>query len=152
MPTTSIQQQLFPTMTCFGCGPSNERGLRLSSFAHPDDPTVTATFTPWPEHDNGLGYLNGGIISTLLDCHSAAAVLWTAHQRGWMTPDGPPIPYVTAGLDVAFRRPSPLHSPIELVAVVTEESEAQLTATAELVFDGRTRASATALWKRWRPR
>jgi acyl-coenzyme A thioesterase PaaI-like protein len=147
----SIQQHLFPTMTCFGCGPSNPRGLRINSYPSEDENTVTATFTPWPAHDNGLGFLNGGIISTLLDCHSAAAVLWAAHRHGWMTA-GDTIPYVTAGLDVRFRRPSPLDSPVELVSVVSELSEAQLTATAELVFEGRTRASATSLWKRWRPR
>jgi acyl-coenzyme A thioesterase PaaI-like protein len=149
---TSIQQQLFPTMTCFGCGPGNPRGLQLRSYPR-DDATVTATFTPWPEHDNGLGYLNGGIISTVLDCHSAAAVMWLAHQRGWFPADGPPIPYVTAGLEVRYRRPSPLHGGVELLAVVTEASEGQMIATAELVSDdGRTCASATATWKRWRPR
>ena len=52
-------------MTCFGCGPANPRGLRLKSYV--GDGCVTATFMPWPEHDNGLGFLNGGIIATLLD-------------------------------------------------------------------------------------
>ncbi len=152
MPTDlSIQQRLFPAMTCFGCGPSNARGLRINSYPPGDGDTVTATFTPWAEHDNGLGYLNGGIISTLLDCHSAAAVLWAAHEHGWMAA-GDAIPYVTAGLEVRFRRPSPLASPVELVSSVSELSESQITATAELVFDGRTRASATSVWKRWRPR
>jgi hypothetical protein len=65
---------------------------------------------------------------------------------------GAPIPYVTAGLEVAFRRPSPLDSPVELVSAVSELREEQITATAELVHDGRTRASATSVWKRWRPR
>ena len=77
----SIQDRLFPDMTCFGCGPANPRGLRLKSYAR--DEAVTAQFEPWPEHDNGLGFLNGGIISTVLDCHSAAAVLHEADQRGW---------------------------------------------------------------------
>ena len=65
MTPQSIQERLLPDMRCFGCGPANERGLRLRSY--PGDDAVTASFTPWPEHDNGLGYLNGGIISTLLD-------------------------------------------------------------------------------------
>jgi hypothetical protein len=94
--TISIQEQLFPSMTCFGCGPSNPRGLQLHSYPRAEDATVTAEFTPWPEHDNGLGYLNGGIISTVLDCHSAAAVMWLAHERGWFPTLGAPIPYVTA--------------------------------------------------------
>ena len=61
----SIQERLFPTLRCFGCGPANPKGLRLRSF--PAEGWVVARFAPWPEHDNGLGYLNGGIIATVLD-------------------------------------------------------------------------------------
>lgn len=146
----SIQQLLFPDLPCFGCGPSNAKGLRLRSF--PSDDGVIATFLPWPEHDNGLGFLNGGIISTVLDCHSAAAVMWEADQRGWAPHTGAALPYVTAGLDVRFLRPSPLTEPVELVARVSRASESEIHCDVELVWDGKTRAAATAVWKRWRPR
>ena len=58
----SIQERLYPDATCFGCGLANPKGLHLRSYAQDD--VVVATFMPWPEHDNGLGYLNGGIIAT----------------------------------------------------------------------------------------
>ena len=146
----SIQERLFPTMTCFGCGPANERGLQLRSFPTADG--ATATFTPWPEHDNGLGFLNGGIICTILDCHSAAAVLWEADKRGWGPGPGAALAYVTAGLDVQYLRPCPLDAPITLQARLTEVSEPQMTAHVEASWDGKTRAAAIAVWKRWRPR
>lgn len=146
----SIQERLYPTLTCFGCGPGNPKGLRLHSY--PDSGGVTAQFTPWPEHDNGLGYLNGGIISTVLDCHSAAAVTFEAEQQGWTALGGAALPFVTAGLSVRFLRPSPLHDTVRLRGVVTAASEADMTAEVELVWDGKTRAAATAVWKRWRPR
>jgi acyl-coenzyme A thioesterase PaaI-like protein len=148
--TLSIQDRLFPDMRCFGCGPANERGLRLRSF--PAEDGVTAEFLPWPEHDNGLGYLNGGIISTVLDCHSAAAVMHEAHRRGWGGQPGAGLTYVTAGLDVRYLRPAPLTEPVTLIAVVTEASEEQMTADVQLHWDGKPRAAAVALWKRWRPR
>ncbi|HZC69140.1 MAG TPA: hypothetical protein VE442_00455 [Jatrophihabitans sp.] len=78
--TDAIQDQLFPNMRCFGCGPSNPKGLRLKSYLAENG--VVATFMPWPEHDNGVGFLNGGIITTVLDCHSAAAVTHEAFERG----------------------------------------------------------------------
>ena len=78
----SIQDLLFPHTTCFGCGPSNPKGLQLRSYRRDD--AVVAAFRPWPEHDNGAGFLNGGIMSTLLDCHSAAAVMDEASRRGWL--------------------------------------------------------------------
>lgn len=146
----SIQEQLYPDVTCFGCGQGNPKGLQLRSY--PGEGVVTAAFTPWPEHDNGLGHLNGGIIATLLDCHSAAAVLWEADRRGWGPLPGAALAYVTAGLDVRYLRPSPLHESSELRAVVTSALESEMTVDVELAHDGKVRAAATARWKRWRPR
>ncbi len=146
----SIQERLYPNLPCFGCGHANPRGLRLRSY--PSGDGVVAAFVPWPEHDNGLGHLNGGIIATVLDCHSAAAVTHRADENGWPPLPGAALPYVTAGLDVRYLRPAPLREPVDLRAFVTDESEAQMTATAELLWDDKVRASATALWKRWRPR
>src|SRR5215218_3943555 len=97
----SLQERYLADMRCFGCGPANEKGLRLRSHAA-DDGVVTAQFTPWPEHDNGVGYLNGGIIATILDCHSAAAVTHEAFVRGWPALGAAKLPYVTAGLDVRY--------------------------------------------------
>ncbi|MGY1770445.1 PaaI family thioesterase [Blastococcus sp. SYSU D00813] len=146
----SIQERLFPELTCFGCGHANPRGLQLRSY--PGEDGVTATFTPWPQHDNGLGYLNGGIISTVLDCHSAAAVMHEADARGWGPLPGAALAYVTAGLDVRYLRPAPLTEPVTMHAVVSEAGEAEMTVDVELRWDGKPRATAVAHWKRWRPR
>jgi acyl-coenzyme A thioesterase PaaI-like protein len=151
MTDLSLQEQYFPDLPCFGCGPANERGLRLRSHVG-EDGLVRARFLPWPEHDNGLGFLNGGIIATLLDCHSAAAVTHEAFERGWPPLPGAALPYVTAGLDVRYLRPAPLAEEVELVAEVTEADEAQMTATVRLEWDGKPRAEGAATWKRWRPR
>jgi acyl-coenzyme A thioesterase PaaI-like protein len=150
MAERSIQERLYPDLPCFGCGPTNAKGLRLESF--PDDGFVTASFMPWPEHDNGLGYLNGGIITTVLDCHSAAAVMLEADARGWPALPGAALAYVTAGLDVRYLRPSPLTEPVELHATVTSADETKMTADVALWWDGKIRATAIATWKRWRPR
>jgi acyl-coenzyme A thioesterase PaaI-like protein len=151
----SIQERLYPDLPCFGCGHGNPDGLKLRSYPGPSyesDLAVVATFMPWPQHNNGLGYLNGGIITTVLDCHSAAAVTLEAERQGWPPLPGAALPYVTAGLDVRFLRPSPLHDPVELRGVVTAAGESQMSVDVELVFDGKVRATASALWKRWRPR
>jgi len=147
----SLQERYFPDLPCFGCGPANEKGLRLRSYPR-EDGRVIASFTPWPEHDNGLGYLNGGIIATVLDCHSAAAVTHEAFARGWPPLPGADLPYVTANLEVSYLRPAPLTETVGLVAEVVDASEAEITAHVWLEWDGKTRAEVTALWKRWRPR
>ncbi len=147
----ALQDQYFAHMACFGCGPANPDGLRLKSFLA-DDGTVVASFTPWPEHDNGLGYLNGGIIATVLDCHSGITVTHAAYSRGWPALPGVPLPYVTAGLDVRYRRPAPLTDTVSLVAEIREASEPEIVCHVRLEWDGKTRAEADAVWKRWRPR
>jgi acyl-coenzyme A thioesterase PaaI-like protein len=147
----AIQDQLFPDTTCFGCGPANLKGLGLKSYPGPDG-LVVASFQAWPEHDNGLGYLNGGIIGTLLDCHSAAAIMLEADRRGWL-PGGPgQMAYVTAGMDVRYLRPSPLHEPAQLHGSIEQADHGAITAHVELLWQDKVRASATVLWKRWRPR
>lgn len=147
----SIQERYFPDMTCFGCGPANDRGLRLRSFVA-DDGVVVASFDPWPEHDNGLGFLNGGIICTLLDCHSAAAALTEAGRRGFGPTPELPLPFVTAGLEVRYLRPAPLAGPVGLRAEVSSIDESQAVVAVSLWADDKERAVGSALWKRWRPR
>jgi acyl-coenzyme A thioesterase PaaI-like protein len=146
----SIQETYYPTLTCFGCGHGNERGLRLRSYER--DGLVRATFTPRLEHDNGGGYLNGGIISTVLDCHGGAAVLLEAHRKGWEPPPGALLAFVTAGLDVRFQRPTPLREPVELTAELVSVDESEMTVVAHVIGAGKTCATGTAVWKRWRPR
>lgn len=148
--TEALQDRYFPNLPCFGCGPSNAKGLQLKSYT--TDAGITAQFTPWPEHDNGVGFLNGGIISTVLDCHSAAAVTFTAFAHGWEPDEGADLPYVTAGLNVRYLRPAPLEATVRLSAEVQEASPDQITAYVALHHDGKVRAEADATWKRWRVR
>lgn len=145
----SIQERLYPQLTCFCCGHANSKGLHLRSYQ--DGDTVAGTFTPWPEHDNGAGFLNGGIIAAILDCHSFAAVMVEAERNGWAS-DGPALPFVTAGMDLRYLRPTPLTEPVGLWARVRQGSEREVVAEAEVRWDGKARAAATSTWRRWRPR
>lgn len=146
----SIQERLYPEATCFGCGHANPDGLQLHSY--PTAEGAVATFMPWPQHDNGLGFLNGGIIATLLDCHSGATVFDEADRRGWHAEGEIPYPFVTAGLDVRYLRPAPLTEPVELRGVIASADESVVIADVQLLWDGKVRAEATTMWKRWRPR
>jgi acyl-coenzyme A thioesterase PaaI-like protein len=146
----SIQERLYPTLTCFGCGQASVGGLHLKSYPGPDG--IVASFTPRPEHDNGLGFLNGGIISTVLDCHTAAVVLTEAHDRGWIRPDAAALSFVTAGFDVRFLRPTPLGPPVDLWAKAESIGEDEMTILGELRHGGKVRVTIRATWKRWRPR
>jgi acyl-coenzyme A thioesterase PaaI-like protein len=146
----SIQETLYPTLTCFGCGHANPDGFHLRSYREGE--LTVATFTPRPEHDNGFGFLNGGIIATVLDCHTAAVVMWESDRRGWVADEGAPVPFITAGFDVKFLRPTPLGPPVSLRAEPVEISEKAIVVRAELLVGDKTRATMLANWLRFHPR
>jgi acyl-coenzyme A thioesterase PaaI-like protein len=146
----SIQESLYPDMKCYGCGHANPKGFHLRSYREGD--VTVAEFTPRPEHDNGTGFLNGGIISTVLDCHGASVVVWEAYQRGWRAQGGAALPFITAGFDVRFLRPTPLGPPVHLTAWPVSVEEDEIVVTSQLEFDGKPRATMTAEWRRFRPR
>jgi acyl-coenzyme A thioesterase PaaI-like protein len=148
--TLSIQESLYPELTCFGCGHANPDGFHLRSYM--SDQATIATFTPRAEHDNGFGFLNGGIITTALDCHTAAVVMWEADRNGWKPDEGAPVPFITAGFDVRFLRPTPLGPPLSLRAEPVEVSDSAIVVNAELVFEGKVRATMVANWLRFHPR
>lgn len=146
----SVQEALYPELTCFGCGHANPDGFHLRSYVEGD--VVVAEFTPGPEHDNGFGFVNGGIITTVLDCHGAAVVMWEAAQRRWEAAPGAPVPFITAGFEVRFLRPTPLGPTVRLVASPERIDESEIVVHSELVFEDKVRATMSATWKRFRPR
>ncbi|MFN0278741.1 MAG: PaaI family thioesterase [Pyrinomonadaceae bacterium] len=128
----SLQQQYSPNGICFGCGPANEKGLHINSFADGDE--VVAEWHAEPHHQAFPGMLNGGIIGALLDCHSN----WTAAYF-LMKRDGKPEPpcTVTAEFHVKLLRPTPVDGPITLKARVVDSSEDRATVEAELIAGGK---------------
>ena len=138
----SIQERLYPDSTCFGCGQANPQGLRLKSYQ--TDMVWHATFMPLEIHSNGMGSLNGGIIATILDCHSGAAVLANAASDSGELTDL----WVTAGLELRYRLPTFLDSPCELQAQIIEASDSSLRVAATLKSDGKVRVHAESRWAR----
>ncbi len=127
----SLQETYAPGTICFGCGPANPDGLHIRSFEVGDG--LVADWVPVPNHEAFPGTLNGGVISTLLDCHSNwTAAMHLMRQRG---ADRPP-PTVTAELHVWMRRPTPSDAPVHLEARVVELSEDRATVETELSSGG----------------
>jgi acyl-coenzyme A thioesterase PaaI-like protein len=104
---------------CYGCGRLNEHGLQIKSFWDGDE--TVCTYTPRPYHIAIPGYVYGGMIASLIDCHctgTAAAAAYKAEGRSMDTQ--PPLRYVTASLKVDYLKPTPLGVPLEVRARVKE--------------------------------
>ena len=107
----NLQDRYAPDNRCFGCGPSNDKGLRIKSVVQGDE--VVADWMPEPHHEAFTGMLNGGILGTLLDCHSNWAAAWHLMNRAGAST--PPCT-VTAEFHVKLRKPTPTSGPLRLRA------------------------------------
>jgi acyl-coenzyme A thioesterase PaaI-like protein len=104
MEQKSLQERYAPLSVCFGCGPANEQGLKIRSVV--EGGSVVATWTPKLYHHAFGEFLSGGIISTILDCHSN----WTgAYSLMVKTGAQAPPATVTASFFVEFLRPTPIN-------------------------------------------
>lgn len=104
---------------CYGCGKLNTHGYQIKSYWEGDE--TVCRFTPEPYHTAIPGYVYGGLIASLIDCHgtgSAAAAGYRAEGRGFDT--DPPLRYVTASLKVDYLKPTPLGPALELRGRIRE--------------------------------
>ena len=104
---------------CSGCGRLNEEGLKLKSSW--DGEETVAIFNPRPYHIAIPGYVYGGLIASIIDCHgtgTASAAAYRAEGREMGTE--PPLRFVTASLHVEYMRPTPLGVSLEVRGKIKE--------------------------------
>ncbi len=107
------------TAHCYGCGRLNEYGLQIKSYW--DGEESVCHFDPRPYHTAIPGYIYGGLIASLIDCHgtgTAAAAMYRSENRAMDTE--PPFRFVTGSLHVDYLRPTPMGVTLEVRGVVKE--------------------------------
>ena len=108
--------------TCWGCGENNKNGLRIKSYWDGDE--AICEWQPEDHHIAFPGYLNGGIIATLIDCHSVNTANSAAYRAQGREPGTEPyIFFVTGSMRIDYLRPTPLGKPVTLRARVMEMGE-----------------------------
>ena len=142
----SLQDRYAPRNRCFGCGPANDKGLRLKSHVSADwqqSGVVTCEWNPTPQYEAFTGMLNGGIIGALLDCHSNwTAAYFLMRQAG---ANEPPCT-VTADFHVKLRKPTPSNAAVSLSARVVESAPDRATVEATLSSGGVVTATCRGLF------
>lgn len=134
-PTIAFQDQIQGNH-CFGCGSDNPLGLQIKSYWSDDDKTE-CRFTPAAHHCAGPeSVLNGGIISTIIDCHCVCSAMAKAYQlAGRDIKDGERIWFATGLLEVPYLKPTPIDQEVLLVANIVEASDKKIVVSCEL-FSG----------------
>ena len=136
MEQRAIQDQFQSNNYCWGCGRDNDRGLQLKSYWLGDE--AVCTYQPEDHHAAGpKNVVNGGIIATLIDCHSACTAMAAAYQaEGREIGTEPLIWCATASLKVTYLRPTPLGGPVALRARVERMGERKIVVTCSVSANG----------------
>jgi acyl-coenzyme A thioesterase PaaI-like protein len=104
---------------CYGCGRLNEHGYRIQSRWDGDE--SVCTFNPMPYHMSIPGYVYGGLIASLMDCHGTGTASAAAYRdQGREMNSEPPLRFLTASLHVDFLKPTPLGGILEVRGRVKE--------------------------------
>ncbi len=122
---------------CYGCGRLNPEGHQLKSYWDGDE--TVAVFEPKPCHIAIPGYVYGGLIASIIDCHgtgSAAAAAYRTAGRAMDT--DPPFRFVTASLKVDYLRPTPLGVKLIVRGQVKEVTGRKVVVSATVSADGET--------------
>lgn len=120
----SALQELYPEdfAHCYGCGRLNTDGLHVRSEWQNGE--SVARFHPRPYHIALPGFVYGGLIASLADCHAMATAAGAAMVAGGAVPGRDPTPrFVTASLHVDYLKPTPLGPELVLRARPTEVGE-----------------------------
>lgn len=106
---------------CYGCGRLNEQGLHLRT-GWDGDRTVTY-YVPRQEQTAVPGFVYGGLIASLIDCHGTGSASLALHRKNGYEPGNKapePPRFVTASLKVDFVKPTPHGVPLKAIGVTEE--------------------------------
>lgn len=136
--TSPVFQDHYPENVshCYGCGRLNQLGLQIRTQWEGDE-SVTR-FQPRPQHTAIPGFVYGGLIASLVDCHgtgTAAAAMY--REEGRSMDSLPAYRFVTASLKVDYLAPTPLDSELVIRGRVKEIKGRRVVVEAVVSAQGR---------------
>lgn len=120
---------------CYGCGRLNQAGHQIKT--HWEGEESVTRYLPRPEHTAIPGFVYGGLLASLIDCHStgtAAAAMYRAENRA-MDSD-PAFRFVTGSLHVDYLKPTPQGVELEIRGQVKEIKGRKVIVSATVYANG----------------
>jgi acyl-coenzyme A thioesterase PaaI-like protein len=104
---------------CYGCGSLNEHGHQIKSYW--DGEESVCYFDPKPYHTAIPGYVYGGLLASLIDCHGTGTAAAAAYREAGRDMDTEPaLRFLTGSLHVDYLKPTPLGVTLEVRGKVKE--------------------------------
>ena len=121
---------------CYGCGRRNLHGLQIKSYWEGDE--AVCRYTPEPYHTAIPGYVYGGLIASLIDCHSTGTASAAAGRRDVHTRGAEPVArFLTASLHVDYLKPTPINETLEVRATIKEIKGRKVVVASRLIAAGK---------------
>ena len=120
---------------CYGCGRLNTHGYQIKSYWDGDE--TVARFMPQTYHTSIPGYVYGGLLASLIDCHGTGTAAAAAYRAENREPGSEPaFRFVTASLKVDYLKPTPLGVTLEVRGKVLEIKGRKVVVAATLSAGG----------------
>jgi len=128
---------------CYGCGRLNEHGYQIKTRPR-GDKTLTE-FGPEPFYTAIPGYVYGGLVASLIDCHSTGSAAIFAMQKAGVEIGSEPSPrYLTAHLEVDYLAPTPMER-LTMIGHAIEVRDRKVVVSTELSVGGHVTARGNAV-------
>ena len=135
--TTEAFQDSYPddVSHCYGCGRLNPHGLQIKSYWEGEE--AVCRYRPQPYHTAIPGYVYGGLIASLIDCHSTAPASAAARRAEVSDSDAhASTRFLTASLHVTYLKPTPIDETLEVRAVIKEIKGRKVVVASRLIAAG----------------
>ena len=120
---------------CYGCGRLNSKGLQIKSYW--DGEESFTIYEAMPYHTAVSGYVYGGLIASLIDCHSTATASAAAYRAaGRPMGTKPYYRFVTASLHVDYNHPTPIDAQLCVRGIIKEMKERKVVVSSTLTANG----------------
>lgn len=124
---------------CYGCGRNNAHELHIESYWEGEE--CVCTFEPESYHTGIPGYVYGGLLASVIDCHGTATAAGAVCQAEGHTVGAGPMPrFVTGALHIDFISPTPLDDPMEFRGRATAVKDRKVVVSVSVVSNGEERA------------
>lgn len=108
---------------CWGCGPKNDKGLHMKSYPTEDGEKVVCQVRPDEKYTGGVPFnLFGGMIAMIFDCHGTASAAFFNHKNQGLELSKDTVigRYITARLEVDYKKPVPMDEEITVISEIEE--------------------------------
>ena len=130
---------------CWGCGPQNETGMHLKSYPSEDGKSVICKIIPDEKFTGGVPQnLFGGMIAMIFDCHGTASAAYFNHKNKGLelTEETVIGRYITARLEVDFKKPVPMNEEITVISTLEELTDRKAIVNMTMEVRGEKRAES----------